>query len=89
MVVLALLELSPATPIADCLGNSETLQNFGWFQPDRIKGYDNEGMWFFHQFVLPTAFLIGICAVWNIPAAMDKFMESCSGLHPDLQAVCA
>ncbi|OQV00738.1 FAD binding domain-containing protein [Cladophialophora immunda] len=27
--------------------------------------------------------------VWNIPASREKFMESCRGLHPDLQAVCS
>ena len=58
MVALVLFKLSPATPIADCFGYSETLQNFGWFQPDRIKGYDNESLWFSHQLMLPTRFLI-------------------------------
>ena len=67
------------------------LQNFGFFHPDEIEGYEDEGRRLIDFQALSKNHLLmsTVLTVWNIPASQEKLMKACDQLHPDLQAVCS
>jgi hypothetical protein len=67
------------------------MQNFGFFVPDNIAGYESEGTIALVTYIFlsnTNVLTHGLRLVWNIPASREDFLKSASELHPDLQAVC-